>query len=116
MEIRLRVWTGKKIIYYVHDPLIPHYYDGLGEFIQQYCACDFELYSGLNDCYGKGLYEGDIFKYGIYRALVVFKDGAFGYKAIDQFVPFANQNNLDDFLSKVEVIGNIHHNPELLEK
>lgn len=73
-------------------------------------------FTGLQDEAGKDIYEGDVLSYEPYHksdakviCVVSFADGAFGCKGegIAQYLCYANKH--------VEVIGNIHDNPELLK-
>ncbi len=86
-------------------------------------------FTGLTDKNGTEIYEGDIIRYyehagyliSDFTAVVGFENGAFGYKKTDGFIDilesFCSHDCLeDDFLSYVEVIGNIHENPELLKQ
>lgn len=78
-------------------------------------------FTGLKDAIGKEIYEGDIVRHPyidpIFRAIVdgssvksevVFHNGAFviSYE-VDDFI-------LLDAFGHIEVVGNIHDNPELL--
>ena len=77
-------------------------------------------YTGLRDKNGREIYEGDIVHLssddGVdYKALIVFKDG--GFCAIDgsENDYSVRRYGLSRYDLKVEVIGNIYENPELLE-
>lgn len=80
-------------------------------------------YTGLNDSNGVEIFEGDLLSIQIVRdakktVTIVFEDGAFGVKDElfgwgygKEFYPLKTIINNH----KVEIIGNIHENPELLE-
>jgi uncharacterized phage protein (TIGR01671 family) len=77
---------------------------------------DVMQYTGVKDKNGKEIYEGDIIKWKDHIFIVKYfeKIGAFGFA-------FIADDGVEDFydlsISDLsEVIGNIHENPELLEK
>lgn len=82
-------------------------------------------FTDLLDKTGKEIYEGDILvrEEGECKSLpivVIFKNGAFGYKYTeDWFQPFAGNHNFTfnpcGTDRRFEIIGNIHDNPELLK-
>ena len=71
---------------------------------EEYSNLVFMQYTGLKDMNGNEIYEGDIAHNG---GVVVFGDGCFLLKTagdLDMLVRY-----------RMEVIGNIYENPELLE-
>lgn len=100
-------------------------------------------YTGMKDMNGVNIFEGDIVDLFGMKGNVVQECGAFGigfmktidYDLLESKIPFNNSANFcfnDNFISlwevfwnyeqddnplyEVEIIGNVHDNPELLEK
>lgn len=119
-EIKFRIWnkSHKKMNYFDSPSLKIDHDSGLHFKVKEEhiylggYADDIMQYTGINDCNGKEIYEGDIIKvfdgcknkFNEEPSLVEFYYGAFnprGYCVCD--------------LSKCEIIGNIYENPELME-
>lgn len=74
-------------------------------------------YTGLTDNKGEKIFEGDIVKYGDTIHQVVFeqRNGTAYYGLVYspiETLPFGHYQDL----KQIEVIGNIHDNPELLKE
>ena len=90
---------------------------GLGITAMQHAAVNpvtVGQYTGLKDKNGKRIFEGDIFDWGYagakdLRYVVVYDAGLAAFVGERSF-GFVSLNGID-----IEIIGNIHDNPELLE-
>src|SRR5882762_3646451 len=77
---------------------------------------------GLEDRYGKNVYENDIIKYPDYYDGDIFKKSGLAVVKYDEVSFYAIDNNLgmhslwDIIINNGEIIGNIFENPELMEK
>jgi len=71
-------------------------------------------FTGLHDKNGKEIYEGDIFHIGDPNLMheVVWHDTGFIGKQIGCYGSYIG---LEHWADRIEVIGNIHDNPELLK-
>lgn len=80
---------------------------------------DFEQYIGLTDVNGKNIYEGDIIKSNYKYAQpkisqIIIEDGNSYITGED--LATGNEMLVSDHVDEIEVIGNVHENPELLEE
>ncbi|PAK59359.1 hypothetical protein DNL43_00070 [Lentilactobacillus kefiri] len=84
-----------------------------------------EQYTGLKDKNGKDIYEGDILAWhsNIYRkhdwvGLVLYRGAGFAVQESDK--SYSSPEWLDCACRKdaniIEIVGNVHENPELLEE
>src|SRR5574343_587496 len=76
-------------------------------------------FTGLKDVNGIDIYDGDICRFHkpsfLYKnpACVIFFEGCFYFKTND-YDGYSYQNMVS-FFDEIEVIGNIHQNPELMK-
>ena len=121
-EIKFRVWDAHKRMwteYRIHDGVV-YFLDKstgvwVGKYDKRYKEFDFMEYSGLRDKNNKEIYEGDIVVQNNKRHRVIFdEENARFCIRDDEFelnVSFTNMNN-----KRMEVVGNIYENPELIKE
>ena len=111
--VKFRVWNKEKAFmhtcdgyYYEH-----YYYDedkGICYYHESYEDDTYELmeYTGLKDCKGRDIYEGDIIRddNSYRKGKVIFENGAF----VIDYGKHIDKTLLRDCNSEVKVIGNIY--------
>jgi len=107
-EIKFRTFQEGKM--YFHELCD---YMGSSGILNPYIGCEKAIwmqFTGLKDKNGVDVYEGDIAFHQGKNRVFIYGDGCFGF--IGRNVPVVYIN--DFLVSQMEIIGNIHENPELL--
>lgn len=108
-ELKFRVWNKRAKVYDEYFELSPKWTQN-GDQIIYNKAFIIEQYTGLEDKNGKEIYEGDIVKYVFGNKPIRFDVGRYWLgETLDDL--FGAELRYD-----LEVIGNIHENPELLKE
>ena len=113
-ELKLRVFKNGKM--YGHSEAIRLLYNK--EILLEQDEFIIMLFTGLKDCKGKDIHEGDVCKFKDDKTSdVIFKDGEFQNRLsewglhIYMKCPYTSKQ----IAPGIEVIGNIYSNPELLK-
>ncbi|MCK4544175.1 hypothetical protein KAU43_01425 [candidate division WOR-3 bacterium] len=92
---------------------------------EEYEILSVDRFTGLYDLLKTEIYENDIFSHDKSRMFInqiIFRHGCFGYASDYNFIPLGRNHHYfqltkDSHQShEIKVIGNIHENPELIEK
>lgn len=98
-------------------------YDDFGEYWRDFSDVNLMQSTGLKDKNGKEIFEGDIITNGISIVDVKSHPTLGFYTVVNDVERFFGgntsikdfENDVEEFSSVTEIIGNIYKNPELLE-
>lgn len=118
-EIKFRAWNT--IVHRMQEFTLP-YLESLNGNKIQWHILEIMQYTGLKDKNGKEIYEGDIYHMKVGNYEIIFNNGCFCVNRIGRNAPVpinwmpenCEDCMVDNFASKIEIIGNIYQNPELL--
>lgn len=86
------------------------------DLTEQWGKVELEQFTGLQDKNGKDIYEGDIIKHKDSRENNDIGISEMKFSWVGAYIDVDNIKIRIDMLSWVEIIGNIHENPELLNE
>lgn len=117
-EIKFKAWIVKDRVMFFSDSLISDFFIWLKDWEKQKSPYILMQYTGLKDKNGVEIYEGDLLRLydntkGNFE--VVFRNSYIGGWVLTER---SNQEWLSlgaRSSQNIEIIGNIHENPELLE-
>lgn len=115
-EIKFRAWY-KKSQTWVYFNLNEGFYESGLEIYRDLvlAGASFYQFTGLNDTHGQEIYEGDILQHNTNRFIVeFFKEHGFILFVMDNRKNWRGMDWCDNVRKYIEVIGNIHENPERL--
>jgi uncharacterized phage protein (TIGR01671 family) len=114
-EIRFRSWNShhQKMTYSKDWELQKQPYGTFDQFFTPTDHCHFMQYTGLKDCQGVEIYEGDVVIHDEINkvGVVIYEPTRF---RIDYIKKNVVRSHLG-FMKGILVIGNIYENPELVE-
>ena len=111
-EIKFRAWDGENKQFWKQFDVSSIY--GSAWFSDMLKDWIVEQFTGLHDCTGKEIYEGDIVSDDEKNRVVIYQAPSFVMKSSKNAKTWIEFNRHPDDNQFQEVIGNIHENPELL--
>lgn len=108
-EIKFRVWDKKNVFMLEWKKIERWWLQTLNELSEEYV---FMQFTGLKDCKGKDIYEGDIVEIWKETKTIEWDEHIAGFSwkgaTMEQYLMFRKL-----VAEKAEVIGNIYENPNL---
>ena len=115
-DIKFRAWDQNKKKWIENFEISPCGNIGYTDMFETYESlynAELMQYTGVTDMIGKEIYEGDIWKRGNFKAIVVFKYSGWAFEpATNKRISYPN------FYGQANtgiIIGNIYENPELIK-